>query len=225
MKLRLLALAAAAATTFAATGALANPVTITAVAGVNITDPLITDFNSDDGNLIIASGYTFAQDAGGLSFIRDGVGGLLSGVSAPPPADNGVAGSFYETVEGGGSATLTAAASISNFQFYMGSPDSFNSMTIAFVNPAMSPLVLSGEAIWGGTPPGNGDQSEGFTVNYHFDAPVKSITFASNTNSFEFDKLAGGVPEPASWALMILGFGGAGAMVRNRRRQTVAAAA
>jgi hypothetical protein len=29
------------------------------------------------------------------------------------------------------------------------------------------------------------------------------------------------VPEPATWGLMILGFGGIGAMVRNRRRQTV----
>jgi hypothetical protein len=28
----------------------------------------------------------------------------------------------------------------------------------------------------------------------------------------------GGVPEPASWALMILGFGSAGAMLRGRRR-------
>jgi hypothetical protein len=29
------------------------------------------------------------------------------------------------------------------------------------------------------------------------------------------------VPEPATWGLMILGFGGIGAMVRNRRRQAV----
>lgn len=30
--------------------------------------------------------------------------------------------------------------------------------------------------------------------------------------------LAGGIPEPASWALMILGFGGIGSMLRQRRR-------
>ena len=33
-----------------------------------------------------------------------------------------------------------------------------------------------------------------------------------------------GVPEPQSWALMILGFGGAGAMFRRRRRRRLAAA-
>ncbi|THD63279.1 FxDxF family PEP-CTERM protein [Phenylobacterium sp.] len=32
------------------------------------------------------------------------------------------------------------------------------------------------------------------------------------------------VPEPATWALMIMGFGGAGALLRNRRRTAVAAA-
>jgi hypothetical protein len=38
--------------------------------------------------------------------------------------------------------------------------------------------------------------------------------------------LQGGVPEPASWALMILGFGGVGAMLRaNRRRMALATAA
>jgi len=44
-----------------------------------------------------------------------------------------------------------------------------------------------------------------------------------------FDKLsvqtdgAGAVPEPAAWALMIVGFGGVGATIRARRRMIVAA--
>jgi fibro-slime domain-containing protein len=36
--------------------------------------------------------------------------------------------------------------------------------------------------------------------------------------------LTGGVPEPASWALMLVGFGGLGAVLRNQRKRLVATA-
>jgi hypothetical protein len=225
MKLRLLALAASAVTALVATGASAATYSINTLAGVHIVEPLITDFDSANSVLQIASGYSFDQGPGGLAFTRDGGLGLDSGVSAPPPADNLVPGANYETVLGnGGSATLTSDTGLYNFQFYMGSPDEFNRVTFNFADGA-TPLVLQGNAIWGGTPDGNGDQSQGFTVSYHFTDKVSSINFTSgDQNAFEFDKLAGGVPEPASWALMILGFGGAGAALRGQRRRQVGAA-
>ena len=37
-------------------------------------------------------------------------------------------------------------------------------------------------------------------------------------------QLAAGVPEPATWALMLAGFGGAGMAMRRRRRQVGVAA-
>lgn len=40
-----------------------------------------------------------------------------------------------------------------------------------------------------------------------------------NTSFIDHVNLSGAVPEPASWALMILGFGGVGATIRSRRRQ------
>jgi hypothetical protein len=225
MKLRLPALAATAATALVATGASAATYTINTHAGVHIGQPLITDFDSIEGGALqIASGYSFDQGPGGLAFTRDGGLGLAPGVSAPPPADNLVAGANYETVLGnGGSATLTADTGLYNFQFYMGSPDDYNRVTFTFADGA-SPLVLQGHQIWGGSPAGNGDQSKGFTVSYHFADAVKTVNFTSgSSNAFEFDKLAGGVPEPASWALMILGFGGAGAALRGQRRRQASA--
>jgi len=56
-------------------------------------------------------------------------------------------------------------------------------------------------------------------------------TFTFSTNFFPSNDVVidgvflvpGGVPEPASWALMILGFGGAGAALRQRRRQAATA--
>jgi hypothetical protein len=58
----------------------------------------------------------------------------------------------------------------------------------------------------------------GKRVNFDFGgASVTSITFSSTNNSFEFDNLAAGIPEPVTWGLMIVGFGGIGAMMRRRR--------
>jgi hypothetical protein len=53
---------------------------------------------------------------------------------------------------------------------------------------------------------------------------VNQIVFTSNQNSFEFDNigaLASGVPEPATWAMMLLGFGGIGFMLRNGKRRNL----
>jgi hypothetical protein len=57
---------------------------------------------------------------------------------------------------------------------------------------------------------------------------ISGVSFSFGTNPDEFSACVGdcggggggqgGVPEPASWALMIVGFGGVGAMLRQRRR-------
>ena len=167
---------------------------------------LIDDFDHD-----VAPGFTFT---GG--FVRLGALGLLAGVSAPPPGDL----SLYETVMGGQQATLTSSRLLSDFSFYMGSPDSYNS--VRFRGPSYD-FTLSGGALWspeaGG---GTGDQGWGRRVNYNFGGyGVNQIVFSSGGNSFEFDNLAGklqaGVPEPSTWTMMILGVFGAGALLRRRR--------
>ncbi|MDB5436644.1 MAG: hypothetical protein JWR47_2901 [Phenylobacterium sp.] len=51
--------------------------------------------------------------------------------------------------------------------------------------------------------------------------------FGANGNTGNIGAIlqtGGGVPEPASWALMLVGFGGLGAALRHRRRQTLALA-
>ena len=45
---------------------------------------------------------------------------------------------------------------------------------------------------------------------------ITSITFSSG-NPFAIDQIAAATPEPASWALMILGFGVVGGQLRKRR--------
>lgn len=239
MKIKLFAVAAATAVAFAATSASAvEVISITAVQGL-VTPAgmqLITDFNSSGGSDVsgvgsnqggglidLAGGFTFTQDHG--AYTRDGFAGLDPSVSAPPPADNGgPAGSFYETILSGGSATLTSLRGLSSFSFYMGSPDEYNGLTLTFYGSG-GVITKTGNQIWGGSPPGTGVQTLGYTVTYTF-APdaVHKIQFTSTGNSFEFDKLYGTVvPEPGSWALMIAGLGMTGGMMRARRRTKIAA--
>ncbi len=193
---------------------------------------LITDFNSANGTTIndLAAGYFFDQDVDAFkSYIRDGSLGLDDGQSAPPPLNNttaagtntGVTGTWYETVEAGGVASLTSTRGLKAFSFYMGSPDEYNSVSFYGAGGNLI-TTLNGNALWGGVPaPGTGDQTLGYTVKYDFGTDkIFKIAFASSDNSFEFDKLAGisAVPESSTWAMMILGIGGTGMAMRSRRR-------
>jgi hypothetical protein len=154
--------------------------------------------------------------------------------SAPPPYSGGVivGGSpvpvdptDYASVQGGGTATFsTLAGTFKSFSFYLGSPDTYNRVTFNFNGGGSQ--VFQGADIWGGFPPGNGDRSLGYRVFYDFGgAQVSSITFESSANAFEFDGLAGAIPEPATWAMMILGFGAAGTVLRTNRRRLASVAA
>lgn len=55
------------------------------------------------------------------------------------------------------------------------------------------------------------------------------ILFSANNDpsgvrymNFSYESIAGGVPEPAAWVLLILGFGAAGTALRSKRRTRVA---
>jgi hypothetical protein len=56
------------------------------------------------------------------------------------------------------------------------------------------------------------------TTSFTLDVPGSSGATLYSTGSL------GGVPEPATWAMMLVGFGGLGAMLRSRRKQALAVA-
>nr|WP_165843897.1 PEPxxWA-CTERM sorting domain-containing protein [Phenylobacterium kunshanense] len=133
---------------------------------------------------------------------------------------------LYASVQGGQTGIFSALNGyfLTSFSFYMGSPDTYNRVRFNYVGGGFDEFV--GEDIWGGTPAGTGDRTQGYRVYYDFGGSrVSSIEFSSTQDAFEFDGLAGtlAVPEPGTWALMILGFGSAGAMLRSQRRRIVAA--
>lgn len=140
-----------------------------------------------------------------------------------PPANSVPAGTPYLSVLGGGSATIGFGGAFRAFQFDWGSIDTYNTLTIHWLGG--NTAVIPGTNF---TNPANGNQvSPGtnglLTVSGDAGELFTGITLSSGTNSFEIDNLAVAVPEPASWALMILGFGGVGAALRSRRRASFAA--
>jgi len=130
----------------------------------------------------------------------------------------------YLSVLTGGTATYTFTDPTAAFQFDWGSADQYNVLTI-YTN--LGSYTKGGAFI----PPANGDQGANAT-NGLFTAwagPGEVITgfkLYSAHNSFEIDNLAvKAVPEPGTWALMIMGFAGLGAVMRRRRDQSVMQAA
>jgi hypothetical protein len=52
---------------------------------------------------------------------------------------------------------------------------------------------------------------------------IDGYQWNNNSGAFSLD-LSGGVPEPSTWAMMLVGFGGLGAAMRSRRKQAAATA-
>jgi hypothetical protein len=155
-----------------------------------------------------------------------GITGSNFQIKVPPSDGNGAlpansvpANTPYLSVLGGGHADISLGGAFSAFQFDWGSIDTYNTLTI---HGTAGDLVV----VPGGNFPNQADGNQFapgtnglFTVRATAGEKFTGITLASATNSFEVDNLAvGGVPEPATWGMMILGFGLAGATMRAKRR-------
>ncbi|MEW5683420.1 MAG: PEPxxWA-CTERM sorting domain-containing protein [Pseudomonadota bacterium] len=212
MRLTVQALVAAAAIAIAAPAAAAT----TVVSHYSVGDPdglppgqtLIADFNNAaqptttlvDGVTLTLNGATVGVNEGG------------SGYSGYLPNDS----THYLTVAGGTTATFTSANLLSSFSLYMGSPDTYN--YIRFIGDGFDETLSGSQMFIGDT---SQAWSWGKRVNFDFGGfKVNQIILSSTSNSFEVDNAAGtfaaGVPEPATWAMMIMGFGAMGAVLRRR---------
>jgi PEP-CTERM motif len=239
MKLRLLALAATAATALVASSANATVVSA-------FFDPLawavpagqtdITQFET--GNAPVAlSNVIFTQP--GFSLSGDALLVTGSNPNSAAPATPSTAsvndpstsrdGTQYLSVQGGQSATLQVA-DLTTISFYIGSIDTYNTLAFEYADGTFELPIMTGSWVSQNTiSQSNGDQQNGDTngrLTLTFSKPVEAVVLGSTSNSFEISEIAGGVPEPATWGLMIVGFGGAGVVLRGqRRRQAVAATA
>jgi hypothetical protein len=210
-----------------------------ASAAVTVSSTVVNQLNSFGGGALLDNFDGYVRPHFSFSGNIVATENPVSDAAAPPytgPGDISICcqggnynadATHFESVEGGQSSTFSALDGryLTAFSFYMGSPDDYNHVTFNFVGGAPA-QTLNGVNIWGGGE-FNGDRTKGFRVYYDFhSAHVSSIVFASDSNAFEADNFAGkvgGVPEPASWALMIVGFGMAGGLLRTKRRSALAA--
>ena len=135
--------------------------------------------------------------------------GTTYGVSAAPFGDQTGYASIGSAPTTSQSATLSLGTGVNYLGFYWGSVDNYNTLTL-----------YSGDTVIGsynGTDvvnPANGFQ--GLTgsafVNFNTfgtDLITKAV-FTSTQAAFEIDSITTGVPEPTTWAMMLLGFAGLG---------------
>lgn len=181
-------------------------------------------FDEGDGNAqageVLLNDFNEASDGAGIA--STGTGFLITSADnsqGAPPAF-GDQGDSYLSVLGGGSATISFAQLLQQFGFDYGSADTFNELTLLFSDGGDE--VYSGQDLIDiGT--ADGDQGAPrtngrLTVVADAGRAISGIRLASGSNSFEIDNLAAvsAVPEPATWAFMLMGFGAIGYSMRRR---------
>ena len=120
-----------------------------------------------------------------------------------------------------GILNLSSIGDIFNVSFLWGSVDGYN--LIEFLDGDGNPLAsFTGSDIFN---PANGSQTDPnlnpvvrFDITGNDVTALTSLRLSSTGNAFETDNFTiNAVPEPATWALMLLGFGAIGFGMRRRR--------
>ena len=188
-----------------------------------------TDLNPDE---TLVTAFEGGPTLGDVTFLLDGFSlsgsallttGSVAGVTAAPAFSLSTRDlTQYLSVQRAQTATLDTPL-LKSISFYIGSLDAFNRFTFHLADGTTKVFTGGALAALPGTD-ANGSQT-GFTTNgrltFTFDSEIDSVQFASGNNALEISDIATAlalVPEPASWAIMILGFGGVGGMARLRRR-------
>jgi hypothetical protein len=186
---------------------------------------LITNFSGDTvGNAptSLPPGYSWTLNSDPVQVLN-----TTSGIGAEPAIATGYGTGNYLSVEGGGSETLNipVTAGVRDVSLYVGSLDTYNALIFTLANGAQA--SYSGTDLGGYSGASNGDQTAANTngvFNFSFTQPIKSILFQTGSDSFEIASISAAVPEPTTWAMLILGVAMIGCAAR-RRRDTLYAAA
>lgn len=198
---------AAAGLTLAASPAAAVTFTSTPGSTTSFAAPAgtVVDFNGD-----LPSGVTLTGRAGDYAY--------ATGTSSTSAQTAFSDGSRYLAVYGRGTATLATTAAYEAISIFLGSIDSYNTISLLSTTGAVLASYTGSDL----APNANGSRDSSVTnrrITFTASAgeTFGGIVFGSGGNSLEVDNVVFSVPEPSTWALMFLGFGMIGATARYRR--------
>jgi len=203
--------AAGAAVTVSAT-----PYDLPAPAGLGT----IVDFDH-----ALPTGFTLT----GAGYLIQSGDNSLGAAPAAGPTDATDDHSAYLSIYDGW-AKLMGDTAFHSVSFFWGSMDSYNAFDLLDAHGNVFQTILSGDVPAGS----NGDQLGSWTnqrVTVTTSDAIYGVQLRSTTPAFEADNFffsgrgrdnqirVGDVPEPASWAMMLVGFGAIGGAIRSQRRQ------
>ena len=192
-----------------------------------------------DGDSVPVGTYGLTNSSGpfsdgGAAFSGSGVvmnngGGDSLGLYATPYGDT----TNYMAVLGGKSEEIAYSGLRDSFGLYWGSVDTYNSLT--FYRGGSVVETITGAEV---DPPvnANGDQTDNASNGYVLITALPlfdRVVAASTSNSFEFDNVVAGgatqfsaaVPEPSTWAMLLVGFAGLGYAGFRRSKAPISAVA
>ena len=236
-KIALIALGAIALTSAASASAAVVYLDFEGIAPYpNASDVLIQNYYdggaASNGNVGPALGVKFTSDA--LLLCLNNIGTTCSNTSRGdvgiPSSRNGAL--YFPFAN---PAMNVAAGFDTGFSFTYSAPYAAGTSVSIFAGLDGSGALLA-TSVLPLTPNGSGGCDAGYAANYcpfasfslTFAGVAQSVVFGGSSNRQVFDDFTfgsatvGGIPEPASWTMLVVGFGLIG--VAARRRQTIVAA-
>ena len=148
-----------------------------------------------------------------------------SGLAAQPLGSTGNYWTVSPSDGSPGIMTLASYSAIATIGFLWGSVDNYNWVDVLARNGSVLATFNGVDVVSG--PNGSwtdANMNPYATISITGDdrMNIGGLRFRSTTNAFETDNfLIGAIPEPATWGMLLLGFGVLGGAMRTRTRQAV----